>query len=199
MNKNVLIINGHQYYENIAEGKLTEKFINFANDYFIDNKFEVKNTHIDKGYDVKEEVAKFDWADYILFQYPVYWMGVPWITKKYIDEIFSAGAGSVTYTNDGRSRSDASKKYGSGGLMLNKKYMLSLTYNCPVSEFSNKDGFFDGLSLDEANIAVHKTFQFCGAKHLETYSIHDIFKGDLDLDLELIKFEKILKKNFSQI
>jgi len=194
--KKVLIINGHQYYENIAEGKLTQRYIDKANEFITTNGFEVKNTAIDKGYDVKEEVEKFAWADYILFQYPVYWMTVPWITKKYIDEVFSGGGGTVTYTTDGRSRDDASKKYGSGGLMTEKKYMLSLTYNCPASEFNNKDGFFEGLSVDQANFAVHKTFQFCGAKQLETYSVHDIFKGDLDLGLELEKFEEKLKKNF---
>ena len=194
--KKVLIINAHQYYENIAEGKLTQHYIDKANEFCIANGFEVKNTAIDKGYNVQEEVEKFAWADYILFQYPVYWMTVPWISKKYIDEVFSTGVGTVTYQSDGRSRDDASKKYGSGGLMTQKKYMLSLTYNCPTGEFNNKDGFFEGLSVDEANFAVHKTFQFCGAKQLETYSVHDIFKGDLDLDAELGKFENILKKNF---
>ena len=74
--------------------------------------------------------------------------------------------------------------------------MLSLIYNCPVCEFNNKNGLYDGLSLDEAHVAVHKTFQFCGLKPLETYSVHDIFKGDLNLDVELEKFEKVLTKNF---
>jgi len=194
--KNVLIINGHQYYENIAEGKLTQHYIDKANEYLTSIGFEVKNTVIDKGYDIKEEVEKFAWADTILFQYPVYWMTIPWITKKYIDEVFSSGVGTVTYQSDGRSRDDASKKYGSGGLMTKKQYMLSLTYNCPTSEFNNKDGFFEGLSVDKANFTVHKTFQFCGAKQLETYSVHDIFKGDLDLNAELEKFEQTLKKNF---
>lgn len=194
--KNVLIINGHQRYDEIAEGKLTQTFINKAQDFFENNNFEVKHSVVESDYNIKEELEKFKWADYILFQYPVYWMGVPWLTKKYMDEIFSGGNKTVTFINDGRSRSDSSKKYGSGGLMTDKKYMLSLTYNCPSSEFSNKDGFFDGLSLDEANIAVHKTFQFCGAKPLETYAIHDIFKTDLDINSELKKFEDILIKNF---
>lgn len=194
--KNVLIINGHQRYAEIAEGKLTQLFINAASDFFSKNGLNVKHSSVESAYDVKDELDKFAWADYILFQYPVYWMGVPWMTKKYIDEVFSGGVQSVTYMSDGRSREDSSKKYGSGGLMGDKKYMLSLTYNCPASEFSNKDGFFDGLSLDEANVATHKTFQFCGARPLETYSIHDIYKGDLDIDSELEKFEKILKKNF---
>ena len=194
--KNVLIINGHQYYEGFAEGKLTQEFISKADEFFEKNGFTVKHSVVDKEYDVTEEVEKFGWADFILFQYPVYWMTLPWKAKKYVDEIFSAGVGKVTYTSDGRSRDDASKKYGSGGLMNDKKYMLSLTYNCPTSEFDNKDGFFEGLSLDEANYAVHKTFQFCGAQQLETYSIHDIFKGDLDLNKELGKFENLLIKNF---
>lgn len=191
--KKVLIINGHQYYDFVAKGELTQKYIDKANDFFIENGFEVKHTHIEKGYDVEEECTKFEWADYILFQYPVYWMGLPWIAKKYFDETFTQGR---HYVNDGRSRSDESKRYGSGGLLNGKKYMLSLTYNCPTSEFSNKDGFFDGLTLDEAHIAVHKTFQFCGLDQLQTYSVHDIFKGDLDLNGELEKFENLLSKNF---
>ena len=191
--RKVLIINGHQYYDFVAKGELTQKYIDKANDFFIENGFEVKHTHIEKGYDVEEECTKFEWADYILFQYPVYWMGLPWIAKKYFDETFTQGR---HYVNDGRSRRDESKRYGSGGLLNGKKYMLSLTYNCPTSEFSNKDGFFDGLTLDEAHIAVHKTFQFCGLKPLETYSVHDIFKGDLDLESELNKFTNLLKNNF---
>jgi NADPH dehydrogenase (quinone) len=194
--KNILIINGHQYYKGIAEGKLTQSIIDKANEFLTAKGFTVKNTVVDKGYEVKEELEKFVWADAIILQYPVYWMSVPWTTKKYLDEVFSGGTGSVTYTSDGRSREDASKRYGSGGLMKDKKYMLGLTYNCPESEFDDKEGFFEGLSLDQANFAVHKIFQFCGAKQLQTYAIHDIFKGDMDLSKELDRFEAILKKNF---
>lgn len=194
--KNVLIINGHQKYEGFAEGKLTQHFIDNATEFFDSKDFNIKQTHIEKGYDVKDELDKFAWADYIFFQYPVYWMSVPWITKKYIDEIFSGGVGTVTYNSDGRSREDSSKTYGSGGIMTDKKYMLSLTYNCPTSEFDNKDGFFEGLSLDEANYAVHKVFQFCGAKQLETYSINDIFKSDLNLEAETQRFNNLLANNF---
>ena len=194
--KNVLIINGHQKYDQIAEGKLTKLFIDTANDFFTANGFNVKHSVVESDYSVKDELENLAWADYILFQYPVYWMGVPWITKKYIDEVFSAGVNTVTYVNDGRSREDSSKRYGSGGLMQDKKYMLSLTYNCPDTEFDNKDSFFDGLSLDEANVATHKLFQFCGAQPLETYAIHDIFKSDLDIDTELKRFKETLERNF---
>ena len=193
MNKKILILNGHQYYDVVAKGELTQAYIDKANDFFVKNGFEVKHTDIEKGYNKEEECEKFEWADYVLFQYPVYWMSVPWIAKKYFDETFTQGR---HYSSDGRSRTDASKLYGSGGLLQGKKYMLSLTYNCPASAFDNKSSLFDGMSLDQAHVAVHKTFQFCGLEPLETYAVHDIFKGDLDLNAELEKFEKVLTKNF---
>lgn len=194
--KNVLIINGHQKYPVVAEGNLTRFYIETATEFLTQKGFNVRQSVVESNYDIQEELEKFQWADVILFQYPVYWMGVPWLTKKYIDEIFSMGKDTVTYVNDGRTRSDASKKYGSGGLMQGKRYMLSLTYNCPVSEFGNKEGFFEGLSLDEANVATHKTFQFCGAMPLKTFSVHDIFKGDLDLTKEKARFCAHLEANF---
>lgn len=61
----------------------------------------------------------------------VYWMSVPYIFKKYIDEVYTAGLGEVLCKDDGRTRSDLSKKYGSGGRKLRKKYMLSTTWNAP--------------------------------------------------------------------
>lgn len=194
--KKVLIINAHQKHDGVAEGKLTNTIISSAKDFFNSKNFEIEETNIDKSYDIKEEVEKFAWADYIFMQYPVFWMGLPWKAKKYVDEIFMEGMSTVTFSNDGRSRDDKSKRYGTGGLMQEKKYMLSLTYNCPVEEFSSKEGFFDGLSLDEANYAVHKVFQFCGAKQLETYAMHDIFKGDLDIISELKQLNTILENNF---
>lgn len=196
--KNVLIINAHQKYEGIAEGNLTRIFINKADEFLATHNFNVKYTTIDNGYNVQEELDKFTWANTIIFQYPVYWMGIPWLAKKYVDEVFSAGYQSVTYQNDGRSSKDASKVYGSGGLMKTKNYMLSMTYNCPSSEFNNKDGFFNGLSLDEANVAMHKTFEFCGLKRLKSYAAHDIFKSDLDITKEINTFNIILKQNFLQ-
>ena len=85
--KKVLIINGHQYYDVVARGELTQKYIDKATKFFLDNGFEVKHTNIENGYKTEEECEKFEWADAVLFQYPVYWMGIPWITKKYFDKI----------------------------------------------------------------------------------------------------------------
>ncbi|MGE4398172.1 MAG: NAD(P)H-dependent oxidoreductase [Campylobacterales bacterium] len=193
--KNVLLLTLHQKYEGIANGNLTKNLIDEAKSFFGANGYQIKDTVIEAGYDVKEELEKFKWADIIFVQSPVYWMGLPWLGKKYIDEIFSGGVGTVTYASDGRTRSDPSKTYGSGGLMNGKKYMLSFTYNCPTSEFDNPKGFFDGLSLDEANVALHKTFQFCGAQKLPSYAVHDIYKSEFDLASALAGLREHLKKN----
>ena len=194
--KKVLILNLHQKYEGFANGELTKLLIAEAEDFFTENGFEVQKTHVDEGYSVDEELDKFAWADLFFVQSPVYWMGLPWLGKKYIDEIFSGGVNTVTFNNDGRDKEDPSKKYGTGGLMQDKSYMLSFTYNCPSSEFDNKNGFFEGLSVDQANIALHKTFQFCGAKKLSSYSIHDVYGGNLNIEGEKVKLRNILASNF---
>lgn len=192
--KRVLLLNLHQRYEGFANGNLTRDLLSEAKTFFTNNGYEVKETNIENGYDVAAELEKFQWADLFFVQSPVYWMGLPWLGKKYIDEIFSAGVNTITYVSDGRSRTDSSKSYGSGGLMNEKRYMLSFTYNCPESEFDNPKGFFDGLSLDEANIALHKTFQFCGALPYPSFSVHDVYKAEFDIESVLKELQEHLKQ-----
>lgn len=195
--KNVLLLTLHQKYEGIANGNVTKALTDAAKGFFEQNGFETKETVVENGYDVAEELEKFKWADLFFVQSPVYWMGLPWLGKKYIDEVFSGGGGTVTYANDGRTRSDPSKTYGSGGLMGGKRYMLSFTYNCPKSEFDNPDGFFDGLSLDEANVALHKTFQFCGATPMPSFAVYDIYKSDFHLGAAVEGLLKTIEQNIS--
>ena len=64
---------------------------------------EIRETRIDDGYDTDTEVEKFLWADVIVYQMPGWWMGAPWTLKRYIDEVFTAGHGSL-YASDGRTR-----------------------------------------------------------------------------------------------
>ncbi len=194
--RHALIINAHQKYDKLAEGKLTKTYEDIAKKFFIDNGFEVKTTNIEAGYDIDEEVERFKWAYYFVFQFPVYWMSMPWIAKKYIDEVFSAGKDISTFKNDGRKLRNLDGKYGTGGLMIGKRYMLSLTCNCPESEFNNPAGFFDGLTLDEVHTPIHKIFQFCGATKKDTYCCADVYHGSLEIDKEENKYLSILKKNF---
>lgn len=193
--KRVLLLNLHQKYEGNANGNLTRDLLKEAKAFFLENGYEVKETNIDDGYDTAEEVEKFEWADLFFVQSPVYWMGLPWLGKKYIDEIFCAGGKIATYASDGRSRNDPSKTFGSGGLMHNKRYMLSFTYNCPESEFDNPKGFYDGLSMEVANIGLHKTFQFCAATPYPSFAVYDVHKAEFDINGVLNGLNKHLKQN----
>jgi modulator of drug activity B len=74
--------------------------------------------------------------------------------------------------------------------------MLSFTYNCPKSEFNNPEGFFEGMSLDEANVALHKTFQFCGATPYPSYAVHDVYKSEFVIEDALSGLRHSLEQNF---
>ncbi len=102
-------------------------------------------------------------------------MGTPWILKKYIDEVFTAGHGRL-YTSDGRSRSDASKKYGSGGLLQGKTYLLSVTWSAPKSAFDAPDDFFAGAGVDVVYLPFHKANEFLGMTALPTFICNDVIK-----------------------
>ena len=87
--KHVLLLNLHQKYEGIANGNLTHDLLNEAKVFFLSQGYDVKETTIDSGYDIAEELEKFAWADLFFVQSPVYWMGLPWLGKKYIDEMYN--------------------------------------------------------------------------------------------------------------
>ncbi|EGR61689.1 modulator of drug activity B [Escherichia coli] len=95
--------------------------------------------------------------------------------KKYIDDVFTEGHGTL-YASDGRTRKDPSKKYGSGGLVQGKKYMLSLTWNAPMEAFTEKDQFFHGVGVDGVYLPFHKANQFLGMEPLPTFIANDVIK-----------------------
>jgi modulator of drug activity B len=74
----------------------------------------------------------------VILQTPVNWFGAPWIYKKYVDEVFNAALAKKTLLEgDGRTRSDPTRQYGSGGTMQGRKFMISATWNAPRETFDN--------------------------------------------------------------
>ena len=172
---NILIINGAKPFAH-SGGELNDTLAELAKAVLGELGHSVQITRADSLYDAAEEVQKYLWADTVIYQMPGWWMGAPWTVKKYIDDVFTAGHGSL-YANDGRSRSDASKKYGSGGLIHAKKYMLSLTWNAPVEAFSAPDQFFHGAGVDGVYLPFHKANQFLGMQALPTFMVNDVIKA----------------------
>ncbi|WP_127957085.1 NAD(P)H-dependent oxidoreductase [Serratia microhaemolytica] len=171
---NILIINAKKQFSHSA-GQLNQTLSDVAEDFLRAANHQVQVTVVDDGYDIDTELQKLLWADIVIYQMPGWWMGEPWIMKKYIDEVFTAGHGKL-YANDGRSQSDASKKYGSGGLSQGKKYMLSLTWNAPLEAFTEPDQFFHGVGVDGVYLHFHKINQFIGMEALPTFICNDVMK-----------------------
>ena len=156
---------------------------------------DVKTTFIDGGYDIEEEVQKILWADVVIYQMPGWWMGAPWTVKKYLDEVFTAGHGSL-YANDGRTRADASQKYGSGGLIQGKQYLLSLTWNAPQQAFDDPTDFFEAKGVDAVYLPFHKANQFLGMRALPTFLCTDVMKQP-NIERDVVRYQRHLAEVFN--
>lgn len=170
----ILIVNGYETLEQ-GEAKLSNTISLLSKKIFLGKGYEVKTTIIEQGYSAEVEYEKFHWADEILIHFPVYWFSVPGLFKTYLDAILLP---KKFYINDGRTRKDPSKKYGSGGLMKGKKYMLCSTWNAPKNAFGPAGELFQGKSVDDVLISTHLAMQFCGLEKLESFHFHDVFKGE---------------------
>jgi len=170
----ILLIDGGKQYAH-SNGELNHTLHQVARDTLTALGHELKETVIVDGYSVEDEVAKQWWADVIVYQMPGWWMGLPWTVKQYIDEVFTTGHGTL-YASDGRTRSDASKKYGSGGLMQGRRYMMSLTWNAPLEAFEDPEQFFEGKGVDTVYYPFHKSQEFVGLEALPTFMVNDVMK-----------------------
>ncbi|MFW1814995.1 NAD(P)H-dependent oxidoreductase [Acinetobacter guillouiae] len=189
---NILIVNGAKQFAH-SNGELNDTLTALGEEVLSDLGHRVKVTRTDANYDAQEEVEKYLWADVVIYQMPGWWMGAPWTMKKYIDDVFTTGHGSL-YANDGRSRSDAAKKYGSGGLIQGKKYMLSLTWNAPLQAFDDPEQFFHGVGVDGVYLPFHKANQFLGMQSLETFIVNDVIKAP-----QIAQYEQAYRQHLQQL
>lgn len=189
----ILIINAGKSFHH-SKGELNKLLTQTAQETLKESGHEVKVTHIDSGYDTKKEIAKYVWADVVIYQQPGWWMGPPWILKKYIDDIFTEGHG-VLYQSDGRSHKNPTKNYGKGGLVQGKKYMFSLTWNAPIEAFTDPAEFFEGVGVDGVYLHLHKANQFLGMTPLTTFICNDVIKNP-QIETYIDNYKKHLHTHF---
>ncbi|AIR89383.1 NAD(P)H-dependent oxidoreductase [Pseudomonas cremoricolorata] len=193
--QHILLLNGGKRFAH-SDGRLNQTLHDSAVAFFDQPGFEVRETFIDGGYDVDEEVQKFLWADVVIYQMPGWWMGAPYTVKQYLDEVFTAGHGSL-YANDGRTRSDASQKYGSGGLIQGKRYLISATWNAPQQAFDDPHDFFEGKGVDAVYFPFHKAHQFLGMAALPTFLAVDVMKRP-DVPATVARYQAHLGEVFAR-
>ena len=80
--KKVLLLNGGKKFAH-SDGRYNTTLHEAALSVLDRGGLDVKATFIDEGYDLAEEVAKFLWADVIIYQMPGWWMGAPWTCLLY--------------------------------------------------------------------------------------------------------------------
>ncbi|CCH61961.1 hypothetical protein TBLA_0F04280 [Henningerozyma blattae CBS 6284] len=79
--------------------------------------------------DVMEEQAKIEWADLIIFQFPLWWYSMPAILKGWFDRVFSNG---FAY-GFGFPRDD--------DIFSKKKALIMVTIGAEEKRFSRKDAY----------------------------------------------------------
>ncbi|MEB2817863.1 NAD(P)H-dependent oxidoreductase [Campylobacter upsaliensis] len=170
-----LLINGSKKFGNDGT-RLNATLQSVAKEELESKGYKVLETIIDKGYTPQEEIMKIKDSHLIIYQMPAWWMGEPWIVKKYIDEVYLGGVG-ILFANDGRSRADESLKYGSGGLARDKRVMLSVTWNAPKEAFIESNGFFEGVGVEGVYLHLRKIHEFCGMEWLPIFMCNDVVKN----------------------
>jgi len=196
--KNVLIINAHEHYP-FSEGKLNNALVDRAMRNLSKKGYEVRLTTVQQGYETDAELEHHRWADAVILQTPVNWMGVPWRFKQYMDIVYSAGMAGVLSDGDGRTRSDTAKQYGAGGTLVGKRYLISLTFNAPEEAFNDPDQYlFQGRSVDDLFLPMHMNFRFFGMEAMDTFACYDVLKNP-DIENDFVRFEAHLDRLFAPV
>lgn len=194
--KNILIIDGHQHYE-FAPGGLTQSLVERAVERFSEQGCEVQVVTVKDGYDIEEQLKLHQWADLVMVQAPINWMGMPWVFKKYMDEVYTAGMGGALCNGDGRSADAPDKNYGLGGTLTNTRYWLSVTFNAPKAAFDNpSDPFFAGKGVDDLLYPQHQNFKFFGMSGLPTFACFDVMKNPT-IEADFVRFDHFIRAFFS--
>ena len=195
--KNILILNAYQDYP-FTGGKLNRSLAERAAHWLRAQGFTLRVVETQNGWDVDTELRNHRWADTIILQSPVNWMGLPWSFKKYMDEVYTAGMDGQLCDGDGRNSGDSGLAYGAAGTLNGMRYMLSLTFNAPADAFDNEAAYlFQGRGVDDLFYPVHMNFRFFGMQAIETFACYDVIKNPtVESDLE--RLEQHLNRHFTE-
>lgn len=194
---NILLLNGAQPYE-FAPGTLNATLVDRARTALEAQGHAVRVTTVAEGYDANSEVESHVWADTVIMQFPVNWMGVPWSFKKYMDEVYTAGMDGRLCAGDGRTAEAPKSNYGLGGTLTDTKYMLSVTFNAPREAFdSPSELFFQGGSVDDILRPMHLNTQLFDMTPLPTFAAFDVMKNP-QIEADFVRFDAHLDAVFAE-
>lgn len=108
--------------------------------------------------DLKTEMDKLVWADLVIFQFPLWWFGLPAILKGWVDRVFAYGFA-----------------YGGGrwfdrGVFKGKRGLISVTIGGPATSYTASG--LQGDLLAMLKPIWYGSFEFCGIAGLHPHAIH---------------------------
>lgn len=109
--------------------------------------------------DIRDEMKKVEWADFLIFQFPIWWTSCPAIMKGWIDRVFANG-----FAFD-----SSREKYYETGLLRGKKAMLSFTTGA-VEEAYSKNGPHGDIQ-ELLKYLTHNTLELTGMEVLPSFII----------------------------
>lgn len=77
----IFLINGMKAFGH-SKGQLNTTLHEVAKETLSALGHELRETTIDHGYEVEQEIENYLWADVVIYQMPGWWMGEPWIVKN---------------------------------------------------------------------------------------------------------------------
>ena len=174
--RNVFIINGGQIF-GASQGQLNKTIAEITEKFMQNKGYEVRLFDINDEYDEFEQLENIISADLIIWHIPIWWFQLPHNLKKYIDTVFNHGQGKL-FESDGRSRTNPQVNYGRGGLLHDKKYMVTTSWNAPEGAFTLKGEIMNQTSVDDGVLfGFHKTMEFTDMKRLESFHFYDVYKN----------------------
>lgn len=101
----------------------------------------------DGKFDVAAEQAALAGSDLIVWQFPFHWYALPWLMKKWLDEVFVHGFA-----------------HGTGAKLAGKKLLVSFTTGAPEAAYTGKPGSIGDI---RALVAVFDSIAgVCGLTYL---------------------------------
>ncbi len=113
--------------------------------------------------DIAAEHEKIAWADHIIFQFPMWYYGLPAILKGWFDRVLSEGFAHVP------------PRWFDNGPMAGKRAMLSLTTNGKSASYA-EDGRHGAMEV--LVWPIHNALRFCGFDVLPPFVAYDVVRGD---------------------
>ena len=144
--------------------------------YLDEQVFAFNNNFINYKDYIREELDKINWADCLIFIFPIWWGSCPAILKGWIDK-------SMLYGH-----SWTEKNTFKNGLLRDKKAYLITTCD-DIKESYSSDGV-QGMNMDQMLNHINRNLSFTGMDVYKTYIIYQVSSiTDHEKENQIRKFE----------